>query len=258
MLAVPPASNNALKGKVALVTGAQRGIGRSVAVALASAGADIAINWLDNEADARLTGDLVEEEGRRARLVRADVAQLTEIAEMVQEAVSTLGSVDILVNNAGIFPRVSFLELSEEVWDAVVAVNLKAAAFCTQAVARELIRLGRTGCIVNMSSSALRGSPRGAHYSASKAGLIGLTRTTALELAPYGIRVNAVAPGLIDTAQPRGGYDEVQLTEMTKSIPLRRMGQAGEIADAVLFLASDASSFVTGELIHVNGGAYMG
>lgn len=247
-----------LEGKVALVTGAQQGIGRSTAAILAAAGAAVAINWLDNEIEALETKRVVEQYGAKALLLRADVSNVTAIIEMVDTVVSSFGAVDILINNAGIFPRIPFLEMTEATWDEVFAVNLKAAAFCSQAVARHMVEAGSGGSIVNMSSSAVRGSPRGSHYSATKAGLIGLTRTTALELAPYGIRVNAVAPGLIDTAQPRGGYEEKQLSEMTNSIPLKRMGQSAEIAEAVLFLASSSSSFVTGEMIHVNGGAYMG
>lgn len=246
-----------LDGKVALVTGAQQGIGRSVAAVLAAAGAAVVINWLDDEAEALETAGVVEHWGGKSLLLRADISDVGAIADMVDRAVSSLGAIDILVNNAGIFPRVPFLDMTESVWDQVFAVNLKAAAFCSQAVARQMVKSGSGGSIVNMSSSAVRGSPRGAHYSATKAGLLGLTRTTALELAPHGIRVNAVAPGLIDTAQPRGGYQEEQLSEMTNNIPLKRMGKPTEIADAVLFLASESSSFVTGELIHVNGGAYM-
>lgn len=251
-----PGWDGAFAGRVALVTGAQQGIGRMCAAALAAAGADVAVNWLDDEAEAEATATMVRQHGRQALLVRGDVSDVVRAAAMVQEVRGRFGRLDVLVNNAGIFPRASFLEITEAEWDKVLAVNLKGAAFCAQAAARVMIDCGG-GAIVNITSQALRGSPRGAHYSATKAGLVGLTRTMALELAPYGIRVNAVAPGLVDTAQPRGGHSEEKLAEIAGTIPLRRMGEAREVSDAVVFLCSDRSSFITGELLHVNGGSYM-
>lgn len=239
------------------MTGAQQGIGRAAAVALAAAGADVVINWLDDQNAGAEVAAAVRGHGRNALLAQADVADVRQSAAMVAKAVSHFGHLDILVNNAGIFPRMPFLDMTEALWDSVLAVNLKGAAFCSQAAARGMADAKRGGAIVNMTSQAVRGSPRGAHYSSSKAGLLGLTRTMALELAPYRIRVNAVAPGLIDTAQPRGGYSEEGLAGLVASIPLGRIGLSTEVADAIVFLCSDASSFMTGELLHVNGGAYM-
>ena len=246
-----------LAGRAALVTGAQQGIGRAVAIALAQAGADVAINWLDDEAAARVTERAVLDAGRQAILIRADVGDLAAGARMVAAAAARFGRLDILVNNAGIFPRTPFLDLTEALWDSVHGINLKGAAFLGQAAARAMIAAGAGGAIVNMSSQALRGSLLGVHYSASKAGLIGLTRGMALELAPHRIRVNAVAPGLVDTAQPRFGMTEAAIAQAGTAIPLGRIGRPAEIAEAVLFLASDRSSFMTGEVMQVNGGAYM-
>jgi 3-oxoacyl-[acyl-carrier protein] reductase len=246
-----------LANKAALVTGAQQGIGRATAIALAEAGADVAINWLDDEEAAQATAAFVTATGQRAVLLRGDVGTAAGALRLVEAAAAQLGRLDILVNNAGIFPRAPFLELTEAIWDSVHGVNLKGAAFCAQGAARLMIAAGGGGAIVNIASQAVRGAVRGAHYSASKAGLLGLTRSLALELAPYGIRVNAVAPGLTDTAQPRYGSTEDELREMGAAVPLGRMGQAEEIAQAIVFLASGQSSFTTGAILHVNGGSYM-
>lgn len=246
-----------LSGKVALVTGAQQGIGRAIAVALAGEGADVAVNFLDDrEAGERVVG-LVRSLGRKAIALEGDVARLRDVEAMVAAVGSGLGPPDILVNNAGVFPRSEFLELAEREWDHVLGVNLKGSFLCAQAVARAMVAAGRPGAIVNISSSAIRGDARGVHYSASKAGVLGLTRAMALALAPHRIRVNAVAPGLTNTAQPRYGNTEEQIAARAREIPLGRMAEPDEIARIVVFLASDDAGFMTGELVHVNGGAYM-
>ena len=247
-----------LAGKVALVTGAQQGIGRGIAQAFAEAGADVAINWLDDEAAARAVARAASDRNRRAVTIRADMARLDEVREMVDAVVAELGGIDILVNNAGVFPRVDFLAMTEEDWDFVHDINLKGAAFCAQAAARAMIAARRPGAIVNITSgAAFRGSPRGVHYVASKGGIVSMTRQMALELAPHRIRVNAIAPGLTDTAQPRYGSSEEEIAAMAAANPLGRIAQPEDIAQAAVYLASDAASFVTGHTLHVNGGSYL-
>src|SRR5712664_2403216 len=217
-----------LRGKIALVTGAQQGIGRGIALAFAREGADVAVNYLDDRAAAEKVLREVHAAGRRAVLVQADVARPTDAQTMVAQVLSELGGLDVLVNNAGVYPRVPFLEMRETDWDLVLDVNLKGGFFCAQAAARAMVAAGRRGSIINMASQAIRGAVRGVHYSASKGGVVAMTRAMALELAPYGIRVNAIAPGLTD-----------------------------DIASVAVFLASDDAGFMTGQTVHVNGGSYM-
>jgi NAD(P)-dependent dehydrogenase (short-subunit alcohol dehydrogenase family) len=246
-----------LSGKVALVTGAQQGIGRAIAVALAGEGADVAVNFLDDRAAGEGVAGLVRGLGRKAIAVEGDVARIRDVEAMVAAVGRALGPPDILVNNAGVFPRSEFLELAEREWDHVLGVNLKGSFLCAQAAARAMVAAGRPGAIVNISSSAIRGDARGVHYSASKAGVLGLTRAMALALAPHRIRVNAIAPGLTNTAQPRHGNTEEQIAARAREIPLGRMAEPEEIARIAVFLASDDAGWMTGELVHVNGGAYM-
>ncbi len=242
-----------LDGRIALITGAQQGIGAACAMAMAEAGADVAVNWLDEEPLALAAK--IRALGRRCALIQGSVATVAEGRALHAAAVQALGVPDILVNNAGIFPRCDFLAMEEAEWDAVLGINLKAGAFLTQSFARALA--GRPGSVVNLSSSAVRGDPRGVHYSSSKNGVIGLTRATALALAPLGIRVNAIAPGLTDTAQPRYGNTEEELAARAAAIPLGRMGQPSETADLAVFLASSRTAWVTGQVWHINGGLYL-
>ena len=201
-----------LSGKIVLVTGAQQGIGRATALRCAAAGADVAVNWLDNEGAADDIAGEARAVGRRVLTVRGDVGRLAEVEAMVAMVEERLGPIDVLVNYAGVFPRVPFLELSESDWDYVLDINLKGTCFCAQAVAKRMVAAGRPGAIINLTSgAAYRGSPRGAHYCASKGGVVSLTRQMALELAPHRIRVNAIAPGLTDTAQPRYGSSEEEI-----------------------------------------------
>lgn len=249
-----------LSGRVALVTGAQQGIGAAIAQALAEEGADVAVNWLDDEAAAEAIAGRIRKTGHRALLVKADLARLPEIEAMVGRTAASLGPPDILVNNAGVYPRVPLLEMRESDWDFVVDINLKAGCFATITMARALIAAGKSaGSVINLSSSAIRGAVRGVHYSASKGGVVSMTRAMALELAPHNIRVNAIAPGLTDTAQPRYGNSDEELAEMARAaIPLGgRMLAPEQIAHAAVFLASAQSSAITGQVLHVNGGAYM-
>lgn len=239
------------------MTGAQQGIGRASAAALAAAGADVVVAWFDDEAGARDVVREIEAAGTRGLPIRADMSDRAAVRSLVEEAWSWTGRVDVLVNNAGIFPRSAFLDMSDESWDLVLGLNLTAGAFLIQDVARRMVAAGIGGSIVNMVSMAVRGTARGSHYSASKGGLLSLTRAIALELAPFGIRANAIAPGIIDTAQPRQGFSEEEVYGLARDIPLGRIGRAEEIAAAVVFLASNQSSFMTGQVMHINGGQYM-
>jgi NAD(P)-dependent dehydrogenase (short-subunit alcohol dehydrogenase family) len=246
-----------LSGKVALVTGAQQGIGRAIAVALAGDGADVAVNFLDDPAGAERVAGEIRGLGRKAITVRADVSRITDVEALVARVRSDLGPPDVLVNNAGVFPRSEFLDLSEAEWDEVLGVNLKGGFLCAQTVARAMVAAERAGTIVNLASSAVRGDARGVHYSSSKAGVVGMTRAMALALAPHRIRVNAIAPGLTDTAQPRYGNSEEQIAARARDIPLGRMARPEEIARVAVFLACDESITITGAVIHANGGVYM-
>jgi 3-oxoacyl-[acyl-carrier protein] reductase len=245
-------------GMVALVTGGQQGIGRAIAMALAREGADVALNYLDERAAERAAKE-IRETGRRCLPVAGDVSRAGDVLALVQAVERGLGPVDALINNAGIFPRSSFLDLTEAEWDRVHGVNLKGSFLAAQAVARRLVARGTPGAIVNLASSAAyRSSPRGVHYVASKAGVVGLTRAMALELAPHGIRVNAIAPGLTDTAQPRDGHSEAEVQSMARQVPLGRMGQPDDVAAVAVFLVSAEARHITGQVVHVNGGAYLG
>lgn len=239
-----------LTGKIALVTGASRGIGRAVAFALAEAGADLAVNYLGREALALDTVKSIERLGRRAIPVRADVSLASEVDGMVTVIEADLGQVDILVNNAGIFSHQSLAEITEEDWDRMLAVNLKSAFLVTQRVLPGM-RARRWGRIINLSSvSAQTGGITGPHYAASKAGLIGLTHSYARHLVKEGIAVNAIAPALIET--------EMVTTNRNASpemIPIGRFGAPDEVAAVALLLARNG--YITGQTINVNGGWYM-
>jgi 3-oxoacyl-[acyl-carrier protein] reductase len=246
-----------LAGKVALVTGAQQGIGKAIALAYGREGASVVINYLDNRAAAEEIASQIRALGQRAVPLAGDVARAADVRRIV-EAGEGLGGIDILVNNAGIFPRVEFLDMTEAQWDEVLNVNLKGTFLCTQAVAQKMVERGRGGAVINLASSAaFRSSPRGVHYVASKAGIVGVSRATALELAPYRVRVNAIAPGTTDTAQPRYGMSDEELQAVARQVPLGRIGTPEDVADLAVFLASEEARHITGQTLHVNGGQYL-
>ena len=249
-----------LEAMTIAVTGAQQGIGAAIARAVAREGANVVVNYLDDKSSARAVAADIEAAGTQAALVAGSVTDADAVRRIV-EAGAVFGDSAVLdgfVNNAGIFPRVPFLELNDADWDAVHDVNLKGTFRCTQAAAKAMVEAGSGGSIVNLASAAaFRSSPSGVHYVASKAGVIGLTRATALELAPHRIRVNAIAPGLTDTAQPRYGMSEDELAAAGSRIPLGRIATVDDIAALAVFLLSRDSGHITGQTLHVNGGEFL-
>lgn len=248
-----------LQGKVALVTGASSGIGRATAEALAANGARVAINFHRNQAGAEAARDGIADRGGRAIAVEADVTQAGGVQSLVEQTIAEFGPVDILVNNAGsLVERLKILELTEERWDEVIDLNLKSAFLCCKAVAGSMMER-RAGAIINVSSIAGRngGALGSIHYSAAKGGLITFTKGLAKELAPFGVRVNAVSPGVIDTPY----HEQFSSPEMMKTyagmIPLGRVGTPAEVARVICFLASDAAGYLAGETIEINGGMLM-
>ena len=242
-----------LKGKVALVTGGSRGIGRAVCLELARQGADVAVNYAGNEAAAQETAQACRELGVRAVVIRADVADAAACDAMVAQVLEQLGRLDILVNNAGITRDGLMLRMPEADWDAVLDTNLKGAFCCCKAVYRPMMRQ-RSGRIINMSSIVgLRGNPGQANYCASKAGLIGLTKSLAKELAARKVTVNAVAPGFIDTDMT-AVLSEQAKEAMLATIPMAKLGQPEDVAHAVAFFASDEAAYITGQVLCVDGG----
>ncbi len=245
-----------LNGKVALVTGASRGIGRAIALRLAQAGADVIVNYAGSEAAAAETVAKIKELGREAVMIKANVGNSEEVNEMFKQALERFGKLDILVNNAGITRDNLIMRMKEEEWDDVIETNLKGVFNCIKAATRPMMKQ-RGGRIINITSVVgVLGNAGQANYVAAKAGVIGLTKTTARELASRGITVNAVAPGFIDTDMTAKLPDEVK-ESLLSQIPLGRLGQAEDIAEVVCFLASDAAGYMTGQTLHVDGGMYM-
>jgi len=245
-----------LEGKKALVTGASRGIGRAIAIALAEAGADVAINYSGSEQAAAETAETVRALGREAIIIKANVGKAAEFEDMVKQVVEQLGAIDILVNNAGITRDNLIMRMKEEEFDQVIETNLKGVFNGIKAVTRPMMKQ-RSGKIINISSVVgVLGNPGQANYVAAKAGVIGLTKASARELAARNITVNCVAPGFIQTDMTDQLPEEMKQS-LAGQIPLAKLGDAVDIANAVRFLASDAASYMTGQTIHVDGGMYM-
>ncbi|MDD3734982.1 MAG: SDR family NAD(P)-dependent oxidoreductase [Candidatus Pacebacteria bacterium] len=246
-----------LKDKIAFVTGARRGMGRSHSLLLAKAGAKVIVTDISQEDCQRVVQE-IQNQGGEAMALKLDVTDSVEIDEVVKKIIETYGKIDILVNNAGVCPFKPFLELTEEDWDFVLNINLKGYFLTAQRVAKEMIKQ-KSGAIINIASVAMGQQGVGmldlVHYCASKGGVVGMTEAMALELAPYNIRVNAIAPGVIETPMISPiKQNEDQLNAMLKRIPMGRVGSAEEISNAVLFLASDLSSYMTGSTVVVDGG----
>ena len=245
-----------LRGKVALVTGGSRGIGRAIALKLASMGADVAIFYAGNEKAAQDILHEIQNLGVRAMALRCNVAHSEEVSAACAQVKETLGPVDILVNNAGITCDKLAMRMSPEEFDQVVAVNLNGAFHTIRALYADFARR-RSGRIINISSvSGLMGNAGQANYSASKAGMVGLTKSIARELAGRGITVNAVAPGFIQTDMT-GAMNEETLEKALAAVPMKRIGQPEDIAEAVAFLAGEGAAYITGAVIQVDGGMYM-
>ena len=245
-----------LDGKTALVTGASRGIGRAIAIRLASEGAAVAINYAGNVKAAEEVKAVIEAAGGRAMLVQADVADSTAVDAMIKAVIEAFGQIDILVNNAGITRDGLLMRMKEEDWDAVINTNLKGIFHCTKAVSKLMMKK-RSGRIVNMASVVgLIGNAGQSNYAAAKAGVIGFSKSMARELASRGITVNMVAPGFIDTDMTAVLPDKVR-EAMVADIPLGKIGTPENVADAVVFLVSDQASYITGQTINVDGGMVM-
>jgi 3-oxoacyl-[acyl-carrier protein] reductase len=248
-----------LSGRVAIVTGASTGIGRWSAIALAECGAAVAINYHRNQAGAEETRRIIEEASGRAIIIQADVSLKKGATAVVEEARAKLGPIDVLVNNAGdLIQRCSLLDFTEEIWDRVINLNFKSVLLCSQAVMPEMMERNR-GTIINVGSIAGHhgGGPGAAVYAAAKAGVMCLTKGLAKELAPFGVRVNGVAPGVIETPFHERMSTPELLQQFVKAIPLGRLGTAEECGRVIAFLASDAASYINGEMIEINGGQLM-
>ncbi len=244
-----------LAGKVALVTGAAQGIGKAIALLLAQNGADVVVSDINVE-KANDTAREVKALGRKSVAMKVDVAKLDDVERMVEAILAQFGQIDILVNNAGIARDKLILRMTEEDWDAVLNINLKGTFNCTKAVVRHMSKQ-RSGKIVNIASVVGEmGNPGQGNYAASKAGVIGFTKTIAREFAQRGINVNAIAPGYIETPMTDALPDKVK-DELKRMIPMDRLGKPEDVAEAVLFLVSESANYITGQVLNVNGGIYM-
>lgn len=243
-----------LKGKVAIVTGSGRGIGKEIALALAREGANVVITSRTQEEIEKVVKEI---KALKVKVlgVRTDVSNFKEMGQLVEKTIKEFGRVDILVNNAGIFESSPLSQMTEEQWNRMMAVDLKGVFNCTRAVINQMIKQ-KYGKIINISSIAgtALGFPGSTHYSAAKAGIIGFTQTLAMEVAQYGINVNSIAPGIIETNMTIGALGEKGLKEFAKEIPLGRTGKPEDISNLLVFLVSDDASYITGQVITVDGG----
>jgi NAD(P)-dependent dehydrogenase (short-subunit alcohol dehydrogenase family) len=245
-----------LQGKVAIVTGAGQGIGRAISLGLAREGARVVAADI-NMRGAEAVAAEIERTQAQAHPFQLDVSKPDSVEKLTEATLSRFRGIDILVNNAGIYPVCSVAEMAEELWDRVIDTNLGGNYLCARAVVPTM-RSAKAGRIISVSSTvAYKGAKHGAHYAASKAGILGFVKALARELAPDGITVNAICPGITDTAQPRGHRSEEQLLEQAKNIPLGRIGAPDDMVGPVLFLASDAAAYITGQALMVTGGGFM-
>ncbi|HWL11988.1 MAG TPA: 3-oxoacyl-[acyl-carrier-protein] reductase [Ureibacillus sp.] len=245
-----------LDGKTAVVTGASRGIGRAIALQLANEGANVVVNFSGSEQKAQQVVDEIQALGSTAIAVQANISDSDSVQQLMNAALEQFGSIDILVNNAGITRDNLLMRMKEDEWDDVMNTNLKGVFLCTKAVTRQMMKQ-RAGRIINISSIVgVMGNAGQANYVAAKAGVIGLTKTTARELASRNILVNAIAPGFITTEMTDTLPEDVK-SSMLAQIPLAKLGQPEDIAKAVVFLASDDASYMTGQTLHIDGGMYM-
>jgi 3-oxoacyl-[acyl-carrier protein] reductase len=246
-----------LKGKVALITGASRGIGKAAALLLAHAGCDVVVNYNHSENQAKQVVSDAEKFQVRARALQGDVSKKADVERMIERAIAELGGIDILVNNAGIWKYAAIEKMTEEQLRETMRLNVEGVFHAITSVLPHMIRRD-SGNIINVSSTAgQRGEPFHSHYAASKGALISLTKSLAAELAPHGIRVNCVAPGWVDTDMSHASLMGEEREEILGKIPMGRAGTAEEIAGCVLFLASDLSSYVNGEILNANGGSVL-
>lgn len=245
-----------LTGKTAVVTGGSRGIGRAICIELAKQGANIVVNYSGSEDKAKQVVSQIEELGAKAIAVQANVADSAAVDAMMKQAIEVFGTLDILVNNAGITRDNLLMRMKEQEWDDVVDTNLKGVFLCTKAVTRQMMKQ-RAGRIINISSIVgVAGNPGQANYVAAKAGVIGLTKTCAQELASRNILVNAIAPGFITTEMTDSLPEELK-EAMLKQIPLAKLGQPEDVAKAVVFFASEHANYITGQTLHIDGGLVM-
>ncbi|WP_445488312.1 3-oxoacyl-[acyl-carrier-protein] reductase [Niallia sp. 03133] len=245
-----------LAGKTALVTGASRGIGKSIALELAKQGANIAVNYAGSVDRANEVVQEIKAIGREAIAIQCDVSNSDSVADMIKQTLDAFGTIDVLINNAGITKDNLLMRMKESEWDDVINTNLKGVFLCTKAVTRPMMKQ-RKGRIINITSIVgVTGNPGQANYVAAKAGVIGFTKTTAKELAQRNITVNAIAPGFITTDMTDKLSDDVKQA-MLSQIPLGAFGNPEDIANAVVFLASDESGYITGQTLHIDGGMYM-